>query len=43
MIYKLFPECKDGRLERLNRIARLFCPFVLTMKRDRLTPSREIG
>ena len=40
---KLNGTRKDGRLERLNRIARLFCPFVLTMKRDRLTPSREIG
>ena len=40
---KLNRTRKAGRLERLNRIARLFCPFVLTMKRDRLTPSREIG
>lgn len=38
---KLNGTRKDGRLERLNRIARLFCPFVLTMKRDRLTPSRK--
>ena len=30
---KLNGTRKDGRLERLNRIARLFCPFVLTMKK----------
>lgn len=32
----------DGRLERINRVARLFCPFVLTMKRDRLTPKHRL-
>lgn len=40
---KLNGTRSDGRLERLNRLARLFCPFVLTMKRDRLTPSQGIG
>lgn len=40
---KLNGTQQDGLLERFNRVARLFCPFVLTMKRDRLTPSRKIG
>lgn len=38
---KLGGTNRDGRFERFNRVARLFCPFVLTMKRDRLRPSRE--
>ena len=39
---KLNGTRRDGRLERLNRIARLFCPFVLTLKWDRLTPADAI-
>lgn len=38
LLQKLNGTQQDGWLERLNRVARLFCPFVLTMKRDRLTP-----
>lgn len=31
----------DGWFERLNRFARLFCPFVVTMKRERLMPHKK--